>query len=103
MSLPKLCIQRPVLAIVINVLLLIVGYMGFDRLTVRELPKTEQFTLQISTYYRGASAELIENQITVPIENRIAGVEGIDVISSYSSQGSSSITITFKPDYDIKE
>lgn len=103
MSISKLCIERPVLAIVMNLILLIVGYIGFDRLNVRELPKTEQFTLQISTTYRGASADLVETQITLPIEDRIAGVEGIDVISSTSSSGVSNITITFSANYNINE
>jgi multidrug efflux pump len=103
MRLSQLCIERPVLAIVINLVLLIVGYIGFDRLTVRELPKTEQFTVEIATSYTGANAELIEKQITIPIEDAIAGVEGLDVISSKSRQGRSSVVVTFVADYNISE
>ncbi len=103
MRLSQLCIERPVLAIVINLILLIVGYIGFDRLTVRELPKTEQFTVEIGTSYTGANAELIEKQITIPIEDAIAGVEGLDVIASKSRQGKSSVVVTFVADYNISE
>ncbi|MFI4956763.1 MAG: efflux RND transporter permease subunit [Gammaproteobacteria bacterium] len=103
MRLSHICIERPVFAIVINLMLLIVGYIGFDRLSVRELPKTEQFNVEIRTDYIGASAELMENQITIPIEDVIAGVEGIEVIESKSQQGRSSILVTFAADYDIGE
>lgn len=103
MRLPEICINRPVFAIVLNLVLLIVGYIGFDRLAVRELPKTDQFTVQISTSYRGASAELVETEITIPIENRIVGVEGIESIASTSSMGSSSVIVNFAPNYDVSE
>ncbi len=103
MRLSQICIERPVFAIVINLILLIIGYIGFDRLNVRELPKTEQFTVEINTTYTGASAELMENQVTIPIEDAIAGVEGIDVISSKSQQGKSSVVVTFIADYNISE
>lgn len=103
MRISQLCIDRPVFAIVINLILLIVGYIGFDRLNVRELPRTEQFNVEIGTTYTGASAELIESQITIPIEDMIAGVEGVEVIASKSRQGKSSIVITFVADYNINE
>lgn len=103
MRLPELCIKRPVFAIVINLLLLIVGYIGFDRLSVRELPKTEQFTVQISTSYRGASAELVESEVTLPIENAIVGVEGVESIASTSKMGNSSVVVTFLPGFDSAE
>lgn len=103
MRLPELCIKRPVFAIVLNLVLLIIGYIGFDRLSVRELPKTEQFTVQISTAYRGASAELVENEITLPIENRIIGVEGIESIASTSKMGGSSVVVTFVPNFNSSD
>lgn len=103
MRLSHLCIERPVFAIVINLILLIVGYIGFDRLNVRELPRTEQFNVEIGTTYTGASAELIESQITIPIEDMIAGVEGVEVIASKSRQGKSSVVVTFVADYNINE
>ncbi len=103
MGLPELCIKRPVFAIVINLLLLIVGYIGLERLPVRELPNMEQFVVEVRTDYRGANAELIENQITIPIENMLAGVEGVDTMSSTSSVGSSSIVIRFATGYDVNE
>lgn len=103
MRISELCIKRPVFAIVLNLLLIIIGYIGFDRLSVRELPKTEQFTVQVSTTYRGASAELVESEITLPIENAIAGVEGIESIASTSSMGSSSVVINFMPNFNASE
>ncbi len=103
MRLPELCIKRPVFAIVLNILLLIIGYIGFDRLAVRELPRTDQFTVQISTAYRGASAELVESEITLPIENAIVGVEGIESIASTSSMGSSSVVVTFVPNFNTAD
>lgn len=103
MRLSELCIERPVFAIVINLMLLIIGFVGFSRLTVRELPQTAQFNVEILTTYQGASAELMENQVTIPIENAIAGVEGIEMMSSQSALGRSSIVVTFVADYDINE
>ncbi len=101
MQLPEICIKRPVFAIVINVLLVIVGLVGFERLSVRQLPVTEQFVANIETVYLGASADLIEEEITTRIENRLTGVEGIDAILSNSYEGASDITIRFQPNYDI--
>jgi multidrug efflux pump len=103
MRLPEICIKRPVFAIVINLLLLIIGYIGFDRLPVRELPHTEQPVVEVRTDYRGASAELIENQLTIPIENLLASVEGVDSMASTSREGRSSITVRFITGYDINE
>lgn len=103
MLLPEICIKRPVFAIVINVLLIIVGIVGFERLSVRQLPITEQFVANVQTTYLGASADLIEEEITTRIENRLTGVEGIDAILSNSREGVSDITIRFQPNYDIGE
>ncbi len=103
MRLPEICIKRPVFCLVINMLLLIIGYIGFDRLPVRELPQTEQYVVEVRTDYRGASAELVENQITIPIENLLASVEGMDTMSSLSREGRSSISIRFLTGYDINE
>jgi len=102
-QLPEICIKRPVFAIVINVLLVIIGIVGFDRLAVRQLPITEQFVANIETVYLGASADLIEEEITTRIENRLTGVEGIEAILSNSYEGASDITIRFQPNYDIGE
>ncbi|MFA6037894.1 MAG: efflux RND transporter permease subunit [Legionellales bacterium] len=103
MQLPEICIKRPVFAVVINVLLVIIGLVGFERLAVRQLPVTEQFVANIETVYLGASADLIEEEITTRIENRLTGVEGIDAILSNSYEGASDITIRFQPNYDIGE
>ncbi len=103
MRLPEICIKRPVFAIVLNILLIIVGIVGFERLAVRQLPITEQFVANIQTTYLGASADLMEEEITTRIENRLTGVEGIDAILSNSREGVSDITIRFQPNYDIGE
>jgi len=102
-QLPALCIKRPVFAIVLNVLLIIVGIVGFERLSIRQLPIMEQFVANIQTVYMGASADLIEEEVTTRIENRLTGVEGIDAILSSSREGVSDITIRFQPNYDIGE
>jgi multidrug efflux pump len=101
MKLSDLCISKPVFTIVINLLLIIIGLVGFSRLEVREMPKLETGMATITTIYIGADADLIENQITTKIENELAGIEGLDVISSTSQLGSSNITVKFKPGYDF--
>ncbi|HLF66411.1 MAG TPA: efflux RND transporter permease subunit, partial [Gammaproteobacteria bacterium] len=103
MRLPAICIKRPVFAIVLNLLLIIVGIVGFERLSIRQLPIMEQFVANIQTVYMGASADLIEEEITTRIENRLTGVEGIDAIISSSQESVSDITIRFQPNYDIGE
>jgi multidrug efflux pump len=102
-QLPTICIKRPVFAIVLNLVLVIVGIVGFERLSVRQLPIMEQFVANIQTTYIGASADLIEQEITTRIENYLTGVEGIDAILSSSREGVSDITIRFQPNYDIGE
>lgn len=101
MKLSDLCISKPVFTLVINFLLIIVGLVGFSRLEVREMPKMETGMATITTTYVGADANLIENQITTKIENELAGIEGLDVVSSNSQLGVSNITVKFKPDYDF--
>jgi multidrug efflux pump len=102
-QLPAICIKRPVFAMVLNILLIIVGIVGFERLSVRQLPIMEQFVANIQTTYLGASADLMEEEITTRIENRLTGVEGIDAILSDSREGISDITIRFQPNFDIGE
>lgn len=101
MKLSDLCIQRPVFTLVINILIVVVGLVGFLRLEVRDLPKMAIGTATITTTYAGADGTLIENEITSVIEEEIAGVEGIDFISSQSQNNSSVISIYFRSGYDI--
>ncbi|TDQ80553.1 multidrug efflux pump [Dongia mobilis] len=101
MRLPELCIRRPVFATVINLIVLLVGMIAYDRLAVREYPNIDEPIVSVRTDFRGASAEIIEIQVTQPLEESLSGIEGIDFISSTSRAESSRISITFRPDRDI--
>ena len=101
MNLPTLCINRPVLATVMSLLLVLVGLISYDRLTVREYPRIEEPIVTVSTSYPGASAEIIESQVTQPLEDSLSGIEGIEYITSSSREQRSQITITFKVDRDV--
>lgn len=96
MGLSAICIRRPVFAIVLSLLVVLVGLVAYDRLTIREYPEIDEPTVSITTVYRGAPAELIETQITTIIEDSLAGIEGIKTINSVSREQSSEISITFK-------
>ncbi|MBV52649.1 MAG: multidrug transporter AcrB [Coxiellaceae bacterium] len=95
MRLSEICIEQPVLAIVLSLLLAVVGVMGFLRLEVLFFPKQVMPIVTVSTSYSGASADLMESQVTQVIETQLAGVDGIKYISSSSSTSSSNITIQF--------
>lgn len=95
MSLPSLSLKRPVLAIVMNIVILLFGGIGFYFLGVREYPSIDPPIITVRTNYTGANADVIESQITEPLEKSINGVEGIRTISSSSNQGSSIITVEF--------
>jgi multidrug efflux pump len=77
-------------------MLILVGFIAYERLTVREYPKIDEPVVTVTTDYLGASAEIIESQISKPLEDSLAGIEGIEVISSISRQQTSQITIRFK-------
>lgn len=102
MSLSSLSIHRPVLAIVMNLLILLFGYMGFQALGLREFPVIEAPNVQVRTSYAGASAEIVEAQITYPLEKVLNGIEGVRSISSSSSLGSSSINVEFDLDANLE-
>ncbi|HTF80262.1 MAG TPA: efflux RND transporter permease subunit, partial [Cytophagales bacterium] len=102
MSLSTISIKRPVLAIVMNLLILLFGYMGFQKLGIREYPVIDPPVVSVRTNYSGASAEVIESQITYPLEKAINGIEGIKSISSSSSLGSSSIAVEFELGIDME-
>ena len=101
MSISELCIRRPVFATVLSLIMLLIGLVAYDRLTVREYPKVDEPVVSVSTTYPGASAILMESQITQVLEGSIAGIEGIDTIESTSRAESSRITIRFKSDVNI--
>ncbi|HNH45115.1 MAG TPA: efflux RND transporter permease subunit, partial [Agitococcus sp.] len=89
MQLPALCIRRPVLAIVLNLLIVLAGLLAFDRLTVREYPNIDIPTVTVDTNYTGASAPIVEATVTKILEDSLSGIEGIDYLSSISRTGRS--------------
>jgi multidrug efflux pump len=95
-KLPDLCIRRPVFATVMSLVVMLLGLVSYTRLPVREYPKIDEPVVTVETTYKGASAEIIESQITKPLEDSLAGIEGVDVLSSISRQENSQITVRFK-------
>ncbi|MGO1344834.1 efflux RND transporter permease subunit, partial [Chromohalobacter japonicus] len=102
MRLSDTAIQRPVLATVFALLLIAFGILALERLPVQEYPAIDPPVVSIETRYPGASADVVETRITQVLEDRIAGIEGIDLIESTSSDGESEIDITFNLDRDIE-
>jgi multidrug efflux pump len=102
-TLPELSIKRPVFATVLSLVLVLVGLVSYERLSVREYPAIDPPVITVSTTYPGASAAIVETQVTKVLEDSLAGIEGIDFITSISRQESSQLTVTFKldrnPDY----
>ena len=103
MSLSTLSIKRPVLTIVMNLTIMLFGMIGFTYLGVREFPSIDPAQISVSTNYAGANADIIESQITEPLEKAINGIDGIRNITSSSNQGSSRISIEFNLGKDIEE
>ena len=101
MQLSDLSVRRPVFAAVVAVLLCIVGIVGYFSLSVREYPDTDPPVVSVQTTYTGAAAAVIETRITQIIEDAIAGVQGIQTITSSSQDGQSQINIEFDPSRDI--
>ncbi|MDX2196284.1 MAG: efflux RND transporter permease subunit [Cytophagales bacterium] len=95
MNISELAIKRPVLATVANIILILFGIIGFTYLGVREYPAIDPPIISVATAYSGANAQIIESQITEPIEKAVNGIPGIKNIASSSSVGSSNITIEF--------
>jgi multidrug efflux pump len=100
MSLFELFVRRPVLSTVLSLLVVLIGIVSYGRLTVREYPNIDEPIVSVRTDYRGASAEIIETQVTQILENSIAGIEGIETITSTSRQERSFISVRFRPDVD---
>lgn len=100
MVISEICIKRPVFATVLSLLVLLVGLMSYSRLTVREYPNIDEPVVTVDTTYTGASAEIIESQVTKPLEDSLAGIEGVDVLSSISRSERSQITIRFRVERD---
>ena len=101
MILSDVSVKRPVFASVISLLLIAFGLVAFDRLPLREYPRIDPPIVTVSTGYRGAAATVVESRITKIVEDRIAGIEGIQYIQSVSTDGNSRVTIEFDIERDI--
>jgi len=100
MSLFELCIRRPVFATVLSLVIVLLGVVSYTKLTVREYPNVDEPVISVSTAYPGASAQIVETQITQVLEGSIAGISGIDVLESSSRSEQSRITVRFRPEVD---
>ena len=103
MNLSELSLRRPVLAIVCSIVIIIFGGIGYTFLGVREYPAIDPPVVNVRTSYTGANAEIIEQQITEPLEKAVNGVEGVRTITSSSTQGSSNITVEFELGVDLEK
>ncbi|MCB0724166.1 MAG: efflux RND transporter permease subunit [Ignavibacteriae bacterium] len=102
MSLSETSIKRPVLSIVMSLILIIFGIVAFSNLEVREYPSVDAPVISVTTNYPGANSDVIETQITEPLEESLNGIEGIKSITSESREQSSRITIEFELDRDLE-
>src|SRR5690554_6954678 len=93
MSISSLSINRPVLAMVMSIVIIIFGAIGFYSLGVREFPSVDPPIITVTTNYPGANADIIESQITEPLEEAVNQVQGIRTMTSVSSDGRSTITV----------
>jgi multidrug efflux pump len=100
MKFTDLFVRRPVLAVVVNLVILIAGLQSIRTLAVRQFPRSDIAVIQVTTAYVGASADLVRGFITTPLERVIASADGIDFIESSSAQGISTITVHLKLNYD---
>jgi multidrug efflux pump len=94
--LSDLCIRRPVFASVLSLVVILVGVVSYQRLPVREYPKIDEPVVTVETKYRGASADVIESRVSKPLEDALAGIEGVDVLTSISRAENSQITVKFR-------
>jgi multidrug efflux pump subunit AcrB len=103
MNLSELSLRRPVLAVVCSIVIIIFGIIGFTFLGVREFPAVDPAVINVRSSYTGANADIIEQQITEPLEKAINGVQGIRNITSSSAQGTSSISVEFELNVDLEK
>jgi multidrug efflux pump len=103
MNLSELSLRRPVFAMVCSIVIIIFGAIGYKFLGVREYPAIDPPVINVRTSYVGASPDIIEQQITEPLEKAINGVQGVKNITSNSSQGSSNITVEFELNVDLEK
>ncbi len=103
MWLSDVSVKRPVVAIVLSLLLLVFGIVSFSKLAVREYPDIDSPVVSVMTRYAGASASIMESQITQVLEDELSGISGIEEITSVSRNGMSRITVEFDIDWDLTE
>ena len=103
MTISDIALKRPVGSIVLSLIIILLGIVGFNFLGVRLYPAIDPPIISVQTAYMGANAEIIESQITEPLEKSINGIEGVKSISSQSSVGSSNITVEFEVGYDLEK
>ncbi|OHE74603.1 MAG: hypothetical protein A2007_02620 [Verrucomicrobia bacterium GWC2_42_7] len=97
----ELFIRRPVMTIVVNLMIVVIGLLAFRHLTVREYPDVRKPELKVCIYYPNANADTVEAKITLPLERMLAGVEGVDSMTSYSEFGESKVVLDFIAGFDI--
>ena len=102
MNISELSLKKPVLATVMNLFIILLGIIGFTFLGVREYPAIDPPIITVRTSYTGANADIIESQITEPLEKSINGIPGIKTLSSSSSVGDSRITVEFDLNADLE-
>jgi len=102
MNISSVSINRPVLATVISLLIVLFGVIGYAFLGIREFPSVDPPVVTITTNYVGANADVIESQITEPLEESINGIAGIRSLTSVSSDGRSNITVEFELNVDME-
>jgi multidrug efflux pump len=100
MQLPEIAIRRPVFATVLSLLVLLIGAVSFTKLPVREYPKIDEPVVTVTVRYGGASAEVVESQVAKPLEDSIAGIDAVDVITSISRAEQAQITVRFRLEKD---
>jgi multidrug efflux pump len=94
-QLPEICIKRPVFATVLSLVILLIGLISYQRLSVREYPRIDEPVVSVNTTYRGASAEVVESQVTKILEDSLAGIEGVEIMTSQSRSETSRINVRF--------
>lgn len=103
MTLSEISIKRPVLAMVFAIVFILIGTVGYINLGVREYPSVDPPVVTVQTNYVGANAEIIESQITEPLEEQINSIDGVKILRSNSTNGRSTITIEFLPNMDLND
>ena len=103
MKLSKICIERPVFAVVLSLMIIVLGIVGYSYLEIRYFPKIEQKIAQVSISYTGASPSLMLNDVTIPVENALYNIDGLAKMTSSSSYGSSKINLTFADSADMTD